>query len=123
MRESELQEQIRQMCVQLGLYHYHARDSRGSAAGWPDWVIMSRRPGLSGTGNGIIFRELKSQSGQLTSEQKEIGYLLTAAGLSWEVWRPVDYIDGTIALQLAQLAGVKARAADGGLPLGTVGQQ
>lgn len=91
------------MCDQLGLYHYHNPDSRGSAAGWPDLVILSPRPGMGGTGTGIIFRELKSQSGQLTSDQRAVGYLLTAAGLSWEVWRPADLADGTIALQLAKL--------------------
>lgn len=112
MRETELQEQVRQMCAQLGLYHYHVHDSRRSESGWPDCVIMSQRPGLSGAGSGIIFRELKSQSGELTSEQKHVGYLLTAAGLSWEVWRPADFLGGVIALQLAALAGVKARAAD-----------
>lgn len=109
MTERELQEAVRLMCAQLGLYHYHPHDSRRSSAGWPDSVIISHRPGLPGTGRGIIFRELKTQSGQLSADQKQVGYLLLACGLSWEVWRPADLFDGTIGAQLAALAGHRAR--------------
>lgn len=89
------------MCADLGLYHYHPHDSRRSEGGWPDSVIIGR--------DRAIFRELKSQAGKLTSEQRHVGYLLTAAGLSWEVWRPADLVDGTIGAQLAALAGHRVR--------------
>lgn len=101
MTERELQEQVRLMCSQLGLYHYHPHDSRRSTAGWPDSVIIGRA--------GIIFRELKTQSGQLSADQRQVGYLLAACGLSWEVWRPADLLDGTIGAQLAALAGHQIR--------------
>lgn len=101
MTEAELQEAVRRMCADLRLYHYHPHDSRRSSAGWPDSVIIGPA--------GIAFRELKTQAGRLSSEQKHVGYMLTACGLSWEVWRPADLLDGTIGAQLAQLAGLRVR--------------
>ena len=99
MTERELQEQVRLMCSQLGLYHYHAHDSRRSQGGFPDSWIINLRTGKA------MFRELKTQAGQLTSEQKALGYALQAGGHDWAVWRPGDLIDGSIGAQLGQLAG------------------
>lgn len=98
LTEADLQAQVTSMCAQLGLYHYHPHDSRRSAAGWPDSVIISGRAGR------IMFRELKTQAGKLTPEQRKVGYMLTACGLDWCVWRTNDLLDGTIATQLAALA-------------------
>ena len=106
MTEAELQEHVRLMCAQLRLYHYHPHDSRRSTAGWPDSVIIGRC--------GIIFRELKTQSGQLSGEQRQVGYLLASQGLSWEVWRPADLMAGTIGAQLAALAGLRVRTGAAG---------
>jgi hypothetical protein len=116
--EAELQEQVRLMCAQLGLYHFHPHDSRRSQAGWPDSVII----GPDGT---MLFRELKTASGQLSSDQKRVAYLLKAGGHDFQVWRPADLIGGHIGAQLASLAGhrlarmpaagpVAAREAPGG---------
>jgi hypothetical protein len=102
MTEAELQDKVRQMCDQLGLYHYHPHDSRRSAKGWPDSVIISQRT------RRMIFRELKTESGTLTSEQKRVGYLLVAAGEDWAVWRPHDLSDGSIGAELAELSGRRA---------------
>ena len=101
MTEAELQDQVALMCRRLRLWHYHTHDSRRSQAGWPDLVIIGP--------TRAIFRELKTQAGRLSADQKHVGYLLTAAGLSWEVWRPADLVDGTIGAQLAQLAGLRVR--------------
>jgi hypothetical protein len=100
--EAELQEQVRLMCGQLRLYHYHVRNSRGSAPGFPDCFIMNHA-------GRIIFRELKRESGQLTREQRVIGYALQAGGHDWAVWRPADLRDGSIGAELAALAGHKLR--------------
>ena len=104
MTERELQEQVRLMCTQLGLYHYHTHDSRRSNSGFPDSFIMNRRTGR------IFWRELKTQSGQITSEQRAVGYALAAGGHDWSVWRPADLLDGSIAAALAALAGLKVHA-------------
>jgi hypothetical protein len=105
MTEAELQEQVRLMCNQLGLYHYHPHDSRRSAAGWPDSVIISQRT------RRIIFRELKTERGILTSEQKRVGYLLVAAGEDWAVWKPHDLYDGSIQRELVELSGHRVMTA------------
>lgn len=97
MTEAELQEQVRQMCGHLGLVVRHVRDERGNwVQGWPDLDILGKR---------LIHRELKSQHGRLTADQRRIGSLINRAeGLDWSVWRPADLVNGTIARQLAAIA-------------------
>ncbi|MCW2900619.1 MAG: hypothetical protein JWO67_2884, partial [Streptosporangiaceae bacterium] len=51
----------------------------------------------------IIFRELKSADGQLTGEQRRVGYLLQAAAQDWAVWRPADLVSGRIERELAAI--------------------
>lgn len=98
-READLQEAVRVACKGLGLYHFHVLNSKGCEPGWPDSVIV---------GNRILYRELKTQFGKLTSEQTALGYKLRAAGANWKIWRPADLLDGTIARELAEVAGVQA---------------
>ncbi len=101
MTEAKLQETVRQLCVNLGLYHYHPHDSRHSAGGWPDSVIAGPR--------GILFRELKRQDKSPTAEQARVGALLTAAGADYAVWRPLDLLDGTIAREVAAITSLPVR--------------
>ena len=56
-----------------------------------------------------MFRELKTQAGKLTAEQRMMGYALAAGGHDWAVWRPSDLFDGSIGTQLAVLAGSRVR--------------
>jgi hypothetical protein len=95
--ESELQEQVRLMCVQLGLYHYHPHDSRRSESGWVDSTIIS-------SWGDMEFWELKTASGQLSSAQRHVGYLLRAGGHVYRVVRPADLIGGHILAWLWKLA-------------------
>lgn len=99
MTEAELQEQVRLMCQQLGLYHYHPHDSRRSERGWPDSTIV--RPGR------IAFRELKTASGHLTGPQKEFGYLVKSHPgpwvVDWACWRPADLIGGHVGQFLGSI--------------------
>lgn len=99
MSEAQLQESVRQYCATLGLFHFHVLNSKGCEPGWPDSTIIGRR---------IIYRELKSQFGRLTSEQTAVGYKIQAAGGNWRIWRPSDLLDGTIAAELAEVAAVQA---------------
>ena len=103
MTERELQEQVRLMCAQLGLYHYHPHDSRRSEAGWPDSSIINLRTGR------LIFRELKSQTGCQSPAQKVMAYAMIAGGHDYAVWRPADLLDGSIGAELAALAGHRVR--------------
>lgn len=99
MTERELQEHVRQLCAGLGLFHYHPHSSRRSAPGWPDSVII-------GAG-GILYRELKTEAGVLSPEQRRVGELITRAGGNWAVWRPRQLLDGSIARELTDLAAVQ----------------
>ena len=94
MSEAELQRLVAELCVRLGLHHYHTYDSRRSEPGWPDSVIV---------GTSIIYRELKSASGVLKPEQRRWGSRLERAGGNWAVWRPVDWQNMTIINQLTAI--------------------
>jgi hypothetical protein len=97
--ETELEKAVRRILALNGhprtVYGYHVADSRRSAAGWPDWVIIG--------GRGVLWRELKSAYGALTAEQRQVGYLLQAAGADWDVWRPLDFVTGRIAQEIAEI--------------------
>lgn len=89
---------VRRLIKDLGLWGYHARNSRGSEPGWPDWVIIGTR---------IIHRELKTEHGTLTREQRDVGARITRAGGSWKVWRPSDRLSGQIARELTEVAAIQ----------------
>ena len=96
MSEAELQAKIEALCDELGLWHYHAHFPIGDDRGWPDLVIIG--------GHGVLFRELKSNTGVLSSEQKRVGWKLKAAGENWAVWWPMDFSNGNIERQLEEIA-------------------
>jgi len=96
--EEELREKVTAMCKARGFLCHHSHDSRrdaDSAPGWPDCVIVG--PG------GVLFRELKSETGRLEVPQRRAGSLITQAGGNWAVWRPEHLDSGLIALQLAEI--------------------
>lgn len=95
MTESELNTHVVVMLAQRQLFGYHVRNSVGSARGWPDWVILG--PG------GIIFRELKTEGGLVSTDQSIVGRKLETAGQNWQVWRPSDLHSGMIARQMDRL--------------------
>jgi hypothetical protein len=96
MPERELQALVAELCRVLGLAHFHAQNPRGMTAGWPDSVIVGQR---------VLYRELKSQTGQLSPEQRAVGATLKAAGADWKVWRPRDWLTGGIETELRLLKG------------------
>jgi hypothetical protein len=94
MAERDLQGAVTDLCKLLGLDAFHVRNSRGMAPGWPDLVVV---------GSKVIYRELKTEVGVLTPEQRRIGSRLTRAGADWAVWRPRDLRSGVVERQLRQL--------------------
>lgn len=68
---------------------------RAQMRGWPDLTIKGKR---------LLFRELKSQGGYLTTEQRELGALLTRAGGDWAVWQPIHLYSGHIETKLREIA-------------------
>jgi hypothetical protein len=91
--EASFQASVVELARLLGWRVFYVRDSRGSPEGWPDLTMCKDR---------LIFRELKSPTGRLSSEQDAWGDLLTRAGCDWQVWRPSDWavIEQTLRGQL-----------------------
>lgn len=89
---------VRRLMKDLGIEGYHTRNSIGSRRGFPDWEFWGR---------WIMHRELKSESGVLSPDQRRVGALILDAGGDWAVWRPRDLFSGAIAAQLQQLRRLK----------------
>ena len=100
MPERQLSENVRQLCKVLGLLAYHPHRSDHSAAGWPDWAIC--------VGDTLFLRELKSATGKLSPDQLR---WLTALGqvrtVSAGVWKPQNWLDGTIERELRRKNGME----------------
>ena len=86
---------VRRLMKDLGLEGFHVRNSIGSRRGFPDWEIWGTR---------ILHRELKSERGALSVDQRRVGSLITRAGGDWAVWRPADLLNGTITRQLHRIS-------------------
>lgn len=90
MSERQLDALIEDARKALGIrLSYHTHDSRRSPAGFPDRVYAG--PG------GVLFRELKTDTGKLTAEQQAWLVGLHAAGLDADVWRPADWPEAIFA--------------------------
>lgn len=89
--ETDFQQQIEQLAHMLDWRTMHVRRSvkgeRGgwvtatSVAGWPDLVLWHEQ-------HGILFREIKTESGKITQQQLDVLMSLRAAGGDAQVWRP-----------------------------------
>src|SRR5262245_3455118 len=68
-----------------GWLFYHTFDSRKSAAGFPDLVLVR--------GCRVIFAELKPQNGRLQAPQLDWAEALSAVGgnVTYALWRPADW--------------------------------
>ena len=83
MTEAEFQAQVIALATLGGWAHYHTFDSRKSAAGFPDLVLVRR--------NQVLFIELKSERGRVSPEQRAwLDRLEQAVPGSTDVWYPHD---------------------------------
>jgi hypothetical protein len=94
--EAQLQDWTYKLCKTLRIRFYHTKDSRGSAKGFPDLVLLGP--------SGLLFRELKTSKGRITAEQQEWLDDLTAIGHDAAVWRPIDWVTGRIQAELKTIA-------------------
>jgi hypothetical protein len=91
LTEKEWQRQVLDLARLCGWRHgYHTFDSRRSASGFPDLVLVRER---------VIFAELKSETGKLSAAQADWLAALEAAGAETYVWRPSDVVDVMQALR------------------------
>lgn len=101
MSENDLQTAVIDLAQLLKLRVAHFRPARTTTGwvtpiqgdpGFPDLVIVGPY--------GLIFRELKSKIGRLSTDQNQWILDLKAAGQNVAIWRPEDLTNGTIMRQL-----------------------
>lgn len=90
MSEEVLQQRVLALAVVLGWLPYHTHDSRRSHPGFPDLVLVSLR------GHGVLWRELKRQTGRVSPAQESWLAALADAGQDVGVWRPADLLEGRV---------------------------
>ena len=66
--------------------------------GWPDLMLCGHRR--------FLVAELKSDKGSLSDDQARWRLVLDLAGVEYHVWKPRDWLDGTIAEALGCAGGV-----------------
>jgi hypothetical protein len=64
--------------------YYHTWDSRKSAAGFPDLVLVNMRIGVT------IYAELKTETGKVSTDQRIWLAALADSGEIVYIWRPSD---------------------------------
>ncbi len=101
MLEKHLREHVRRLCQDKMLppnqriMMAFVYDSRRSPKGWPDMVLSGKK--------GLLFRELKTEKGRLTPEQKDWLLALERHGCNTGIWRPSDLLSGLIAHELGEI--------------------
>lgn len=86
--EKQLQQQIIGLARTLGWWTHHHYDSRRSAPGWPDLVLLRD--------DRALFVELKAEKGRLSPDQRHVLDMIAHAGLDAHIWRPRHWNDGSI---------------------------
>lgn len=94
MSERQLQDQIIELAKRMGWLSFHDYDSRRSTPGFPDLVLVHPKQ------KRVIWRELKSEKGVTSSEQKVWLSSLLLVGEDVDVWRPRDWVSGRIEKEL-----------------------
>lgn len=84
MNEQQWQANVVDLAKMNGWYLYHTYDSRRSNPGFPDLVLVHPFR------QRVLFRELKTDGGRVSTDQLKWIGILGAAGADVEVWRPSD---------------------------------
>lgn len=93
MSEKQLQTAVVELAELCGWRYFHTFDARKSVAGYPD-LTMVRGPRL-------LFVELKTETGVVSPAQEIwIDTLRAVPGVRALVWRPTQWLDGTIEREL-----------------------
>ena len=81
--ERDFQAAVVELAHLQGWRTYHTHDSRRSAAGFPDLTLAR--------GSRLVFVELKSERGRVTSDQRGWLDALGETPAEVYVWRPADW--------------------------------
>ena len=79
MTEKQFQSHLVNFAKMRGWLVYHTYDSRRSEPGFPDLVLVRER---------VLFRELKTDKGRVTTAQKAWAESLEQTGSDYKLWRP-----------------------------------
>lgn len=90
--EADLQGAVTDLCTWYGLRWWHDADPRRNKAGLPDLIIVGLK--------GVLWRELKTDTGRMRPAQAGWAIALDAAGADIAVWRPIDWHSGRIRTEL-----------------------
>lgn len=106
MTESQLQAAVIDLCRRLGYLVAHFRPAtlggrwvtpvQGDGAGFPDLVVAGR--------GRVLFVELKAAKGRVSDAQTAWLLALEPAAET-HVWRPADWLDGTVERTLRRRPG------------------
>ena len=88
--EKEFLSQVTQLARLNGWMVYHTHDSRHSAKGFPDLVLVRER---------LIFAELKSDGGKLRPEQAAWLAALNRAGVEAYLWGQGEWPEIEVVLR------------------------
>ncbi len=91
MTERELYEAVSGKAADLGWREFATYGSRGSKRGFPDLVLWRNR---------VLFIELKPTDGTIRPDQDATLQSLADAHALVHVWRPIDWITGSIENEL-----------------------
>jgi hypothetical protein len=94
MREADLQQGVVELAQALGFLVYHTHDSRRSAEGFPDLVLVNAHR------RRTLFVELKAMRGHVSDAQRRWLQGLAEAGNHVHLWTPVDWFTGSIEREL-----------------------
>jgi len=82
LTEKAWQQQVLDLAALYRWGYYHTFDSRRSQPGFPDLLLVR--------GIRMMFVELKTDTGRLTTDQQSWQHMLRNAGAEVFVWRPAD---------------------------------
>ena len=94
--EATLQSTVVELATLLRYRWYHTHDSRRSPSGFPDLVLASPQ-------GSLLFVELKREDGRVTEQQFAWLRAVSARADFAGVWRPSDWLDGTVEHTLRRL--------------------
>jgi hypothetical protein len=113
MSEDDLLRTVLDMARLLGVMAAHFRPAKTQRGNWVTAVQGDGKgyPDLTLAGHGgVLFRELKSEKGPASPEQKTWLARLNEAGVDAAIWRPADLRSGRIEAELREISGQVAAA-------------
>lgn len=106
MSETALEDCVLDLAGHLGWLRFHAlpvtnrkgrtRTAQRGDIGFPDLVLVHPL-------GALVVRELKSERGSPSPEQKRWLAGFTAAGVDTGIWKPRHWFDGTIRARLSEV--------------------